>query len=281
MLLSGYNESSSRNALCLAGLLLMFPALLGADNSQSSQSVATPLALSLESQRTLAKAMPNTESLQPMRMAAVLKAQATAVLASQIDGLVNGVGFREGQSFEAGDILVSLDCTMPEAALGKAMAQRNFAANNYASMRKLASLNSASDMEVAKAQAEFSSADADLQSARYRVKQCFVLAPYDGHVVQLLVQPYETVQAKTAMLEIVNNADLITEFIAPSSQLASFDQGARFTLLVSETGAEYEGRVDRVVPRVDAVNQTVKVIGTLNRAAPELWSGMSGWALIN
>ena len=85
------------------------------------------------------------------------------------------------------------------------------------------------------------------------------------------------VQARTPLLSIVNNDSLYVEFLSPSARVSVFNAERPLTFVVSETGKQYGLRVDRVVPQVDPVNQTVKVIARIDSLDAALWSGMSGW----
>lgn len=214
-------------------------------------------------------------------LAAIIKAPQTAVLSSQVDGLVREVKVRDGDTFKKDDELIVFDCTVQTANFGKAKAQYNYASQDYKSMKALAKLNSASEMQIAQSKTAYSSAGADLTTAKYQVSQCVVTAPYDGSVIQSWVNTYENVQAKSKLLEIINNNDLTAEFLAPSHMLNQLGAGRLFSVRVNETQQSYPAVIDRIVPQVDAVSQTIKVIGRLQSSHPDLWSGMSGWVDIS
>lgn len=213
-------------------------------------------------------------------LAAVIKAPNSAILSSQTAGLIEQVNVQEGDSFKAGDVLLSLNCTLQKASLAKAQAHYNYADKDYKSIKALAKLNSASEMQIALGKSEFAKAAADLRTSKYQVEQCAVKAPYDGSVVRSWVHSYENVEAKGNLFEIVNNGNLVAEFLAPSNMLTSLVPGKAITLKVNETQQTYSAVIDRIVPRIDSVSQTIKVIGTFEQSQSDLWSGMSGWAVV-
>ena len=45
---------------------------------------------------------------------------------------------------------------------------------------------------------------------------------------------------------------------------------------MGETGKDYTATIDKVVPFVDSVSQTVKVISRLQTEDKNLWAGMGG-----
>ena len=216
----------------------------------------------------------------PMELAAVVKSRQTAILSSQMDGLITEVTALAGDTFSKGDVLLSIDCTLQDAALSKARAQVEYARNEYKSTRALEELNSTTKVQVARSAAEFAKAKAELDAADHRVTQCFVYAPFDGTVIQSWAKNHETVNAKTKLLEIVNNDNLVAEFLAPSDSINSLQAGRSFRFLVGETGKGYTATIDKVVPYVDSVSQTVKVISKLDAADSALWAGMSGLVIL-
>ena len=213
-------------------------------------------------------------------MSAIVKASNTAVLSAQIDGLIEQVHVQEGQSFSANDVLLTLDCSIQKTALNKSKAHLQFVSKEHATVKKLADLNSVSQLQIAQSKAELSKAKSDVDAATHQVSLCTVLAPYDGNVIQTWVNAHENVQAKSKMIEIVDNRELATEFLAPSHMLSQLQSGIEFKLNINETSKSYPAVIDRVIPRVDAISQTVKVIGRLTSTYPELWSGMSGVAVL-
>lgn len=212
--------------------------------------------------------------------AAIIKAPQTTILSSQVDGVVEEIHIREGDSFKRDDILLTFDCTMQKAKLDKAKAQYQFTSQNRKSVMELAKLNSASEMQVVQTKSEHSKAIADLTAAKHQVSQCSVLAPYDGSVLQSWVNTHENVDAKGKILEIINNNDLVAEFLAPSDMLTALPAGKELLLKVNETRQSYTVVIDRIVPRVDAVSQTIKVLAKIESVHSDLWSGMSGWAVL-
>jgi len=224
--------------------------------------------------------MPAISFASQLELAAVVKSRQTAILSSQMDGLITDISVLAGDTFSKGDVLLSIDCTLQDAALSKARAEVEYARNEYKSTRTLEELNSTTKVQVARSAAEFAKAKAELEAADHRVTQCFVHAPFDGTVIQSWVKNHETVNAKTKLLEIVNNNDLIAEFLAPSRSINSLQAGRSFRFLVGETGKDYTATIDKVVPYVDSVSQTVKVISQLDADDSGLWAGMSGLVIL-
>lgn len=210
--------------------------------------------------------------------AAVVKSEDAVILSSQKSGKLMKLHVKEGQSFKAGQALLSFDCAIDEAELSKAGAQYSYARKQLSSNRQLSKLNSVSELEVAMSEAELMKAKADVAIRTKEVDLCTLKAPYDGQLTQWHVRAHQTVEASAQLVSIVNNSNLIVEFILPSSMLGTVAQGSPLSVRINELGREYAAQVDRVVPQVDSVSRTIRVIARFDQPAAELWSGMSGEA---
>lgn len=208
---------------------------------------------------------------------AVVKADKMAVLSSQMDGVVIDVQVVPGDTFLQGDPLLTMDCTLPQATLDKARAQVEYTRNEYKSIKALNALNSATKVQLARSAAEFAIAKADTRMAQYQVDQCVLSAPFDGTVVQSWVMPHESIQLKKELIQIASNTALSVEFLAPSSHLTQLTIGRPISLRIVETGLDYELTIDKVIPVVDSVSQTIRVVSRITNEKSLLWPGMSGW----
>ena len=202
------------------------------------------------------------------KLAAVIKAPNTAILSSQSEGLIKKVHVQEGDSFKKDDLLLSLDCTLQQANLDKAQAHYNYAAKDYNSIKSLAELNSASEMQIVRSKSEFNKAAAEVRTSEYHVQYCYILAPYDGSVVTRWANPHENIDAKGKLFEIVSNNGLVAEFLAPSTMLTSLKPGMAIELKVNETRQSYGATVARIVPHIDSISQTIKAVSYTHLTLP-------------
>lgn len=95
-------------------------------------------------------------------------------------------------------------------------------------------------------------------------------------VVELSISVHELPAPGRPVLRIFRGTDLEIEMIAPSSWLRWLEIGAPFTFVVDETGEAITGTVMRVGGAVDAVSQTIKIVGGFAPSAARVLAGMSG-----
>lgn len=208
----------------------------------------------------------------------LLQPRHEAVLSAELAGRIEHMPLREGDRFNAGDLLVAFDCALYRAELAAAGADRLAAQKRLENNRQLAALNSIGALEVELAAAEADKAAAEVRIRQIRVDRCRVQAPYAGRVVATKVNEGESVAPGDEILEILDDRSLELKLLVPSPWLSWLKPGTRFSLVIDETGREYPAEVTRLGARIDPVSQTVPVTAQVRRRAPELMAGMSGTA---
>lgn len=197
-------------------------------------------------------------------------------LASEIGARVRKIPFAEAQSFKAGEVLVSLDCSVQQAYRDKARAELAGAEAALQANERLARLNSLSQLELVLSGTAVQRASAELGAHDALIEKCTVLAPFSGRVAEQKVREQQFVQPGQALLDILDDSALEVEFLAPSSWLSWLREGHALRVSIDETRRTYPARFTRIGARVDPVSQSLKVVATIDGRFPELMPGMSG-----
>ncbi len=221
---------------------------------------------------------PNAE-FAPEIQAQLVPRQFTT-LSSEMAGRIDKINTRVGEQFKKGDELVVFDCVAQRAQLARSKAVTTQAEKTLAINHRLLQLRSIGQNEVDIAQAELDKAKAEQEIAQAQVSKCAIEAPFSGVTVEQKARPFQYATPGQALLDVLDNLNLDVELIGPSRWLAWLKPGHQFQLHVDETGKAYPTRVVRLSGRVDPVSQSVKVIGEITVAVPELMAGMSGKASI-
>ncbi len=208
----------------------------------------------------------------------VVRASSEAMISTDLAAKVSEIGFKEGEGFKAGSILVRFDCRRHEAELASAEAQHRemLVALKGAQHLKKHNAGSRQELETARARAERAQAEADI--IRTRVDQCTIRAPFDGRVSRLTIHEHEMSVSGKELLFIVADREPKIELIVPSSWLTWLKPGAAFGFLVDETGKSYASTIVRISAAVDTVSQTIKVFARFDAPATDILPGMSGKA---
>lgn len=201
-------------------------------------------------------------------------------IANDLGVRVERLNVREAQPFKAGDVLLSFDCERLEAEHAAADAtfremQLTLDSNLYLDARGAVGKL---DVEVSRARAD--KAGAEARALKARLKQCKLVAPFDGRVVELTINEHEIPAPGKPFITLVDETKYEIDLIVPSSYLRHLQTGGTFTYRVDETGRDYEAQILRIGAAVDPVSQTVKIIAAFIKPDAHLLSGMSGTALI-
>lgn len=226
--------------------------------------------------RSEAKPASNAAELSTIR--GVVKASAQATLASQVQGRISRLPFKEGQRFKKGALLVALDCAKYEAELDSAQAEHRAKKKTYENNLRLAQHQAVGTLEIDISQAEADKTLAAVKAAQVNVHGCTVLAPFPGRVVKTIVNEHENVFPNDQLISLLDDSVLEIELILPSKALAWLKVGSRFEYAVDETGLQYPAVVQDIGANVDPASQTVKVKGVFRSQPAKVLAGMSGTA---
>lgn len=201
-------------------------------------------------------------------------------LSAEIAGRIAEATVREGESFEAGQTLLAMDCSLHQARLDKALAQSQEARKVLSVNQQLDRLGSVSVLELEIAVARLSAAEAEASLMQAIVERCTIKAPFSGKVSSLAVRAHQFVAEGQEMIAILDDASLDVEMMVPSRWLPQLQIGQTFNLRIDETGSEYQARIERLGAMIDPVSQSVKIYGNIEGHFPELAAGMSGTAVL-
>lgn len=217
-------------------------------------------------------------AIDELPLRGVVRALHQASISSEIITPVLTVGFREGQRFEAGDLLIEFDCRRPRHDLAALAAAVREAKVQVDAQEHLTRGGAGNRTDLGVAEARHAKAKAEHDAMRQRLEGCRVLAPYDGVVTELAINVHETPQANRPLLTIVNEKQLEIELIVPSQALARLGPGQTFGFAVDETRRVHAARILRTGGIVDPASQTVKLYATFAEPPVAVLPGMSGTA---
>ncbi|MEM8791285.1 MAG: efflux RND transporter periplasmic adaptor subunit [Pseudomonadota bacterium] len=247
--------------------LLMAALTLGLPGSAFGQSSLPPLDLDL-----------NDPASEETEVRGVVQPKDEAVIAADITVTVLEMPFREGQSFHKGDLLVAFDCRRFNADIEAAKANLAAATATLRSNQELASYNAVGSLELRQSQAAVASASAEVRALEARAVNCEIRAPFNGRVVETMINAFETPAENQPLMQILDDSQLELHVVVPSRWLVWLREGDEFEFLVDETGTSHLATVQRLGASVDPVSQTIKVIGTFADRPERVLAGMSGVA---
>ena len=197
-------------------------------------------------------------------------------LAAEIGAKVNRLPIAEGAPFQAGQLLISFDCSVQQAMLNKSAAELDAARQTHRTNQRLAELNSVGQLEVNLSRAAENRAGADVGANKAVLAKCNITAPFSGRIAEQKVREQQFVQPGQPLLDIIDDSVLELEFLVPSRWLSWLKVETKFQVQIDETRKSYPAKFIRIGARVDPVSQSVKVAAAIDGKFPELIAGMSG-----
>ena len=213
-----------------------------------------------------------------LQVRAVIKANASATISVGISAQVQSFPFREGQSFNKGDVLVSFACDRLKAELRAKKAAYKARALVARNNTRLLRHQAVGKNELAVSISQMAEAEAIKDGQAVLVRQCKIIAPYDGKMVERLVNTHEIPAPNQPLFKIIDRSQVEVKLIVPSKWLVWLKPNSLFDVRLDETGTVLQAKITRLGAVVDAVSQTVKVTGALLSPSKKVLPGMSGAA---
>lgn len=264
----------SRSRKLLAVFLAFFPGVFAAGLALGQSGPTPPPERNLDDPATVSAAVNQTRPLLRIQ----LRPKQITLLSSQTSGKILDIALVDGQACSKGQVLFTLDCSLPQAQLARVRAVKSRRDNVLAVTARLAELKSRSALEVDVAKAEAAEAAADVRAAEVMVSRCQATAPFDGRVSEVLAKPGQFVTEGQPVMEVLSDRELEVEFVAPSRWIGFLKPGLRFPVVIDETGTTVQAEVSRLGGKVDPVSQSVRIYARLVDQPPGLMAGMSGMA---
>ncbi len=225
-----------------------------------------------------AGALPAAAGAQEATARGVVTALTEATIAVDYTARVSKLPKLEGEMFAKGDTLIVFDCRKYAAEVTAARAQARARELVMVNNRRLLAKGAMGANEVRVSEAEYEQARAEAQALQARTGSCDFKAPFDGRLVERIVQEHESPAPNQPLIRIVDMTRLEIETIIPSKWLTRVKAGDSFTFTVDETGETLAAEVVRMGATVDPVSQTIKAFGILKDPGFSVLPGMSGTA---
>jgi len=213
-----------------------------------------------------------------MPVRGVVRSSAQATISTDLATIITKIGFREGEKFTKGDVLITLDCRRLRAELAAAQARYRETEVVLEATTFLNKKNAGSRQDMETSRARSDQARAEAQVIETQIDRCSIVAPYDGRVAELGAHEYEMTVAGKSLISLVSLHRPKLELIVPSTWLMWLKAGTRFRFHIDETQSTHVGEVTLLASSVDTVSQTIKVFAKFTGPTDNILPGMSGTA---
>ncbi len=195
----------------------------------------------------------------------------TVTVRSRIDGVLENVAVREGQSVRAGALLAKFESTEQESSLRSAEADRIAAKSdyetqkwNYDQSKELFKVGAIAERDLRTAQQAADAADArlaatesKLRTATNVVRDTKVVAPFSGTIERRKVQNGENTARGAEMFTLVRSEVLELTATFPARRSGEVKPGLPVRFMAD--ARQFNGRVARVSPTIDPASRSITV----------------------
>ena len=239
-----------------------------------------PADLTYVEQSVLARWLPVSGTLQPVRQ---------AVVKAKVAGDVIGLTVREGEAVRAGQKIAHVESADLQSKLVDRMGAVESARAQVALAEKTRTMNvrllndkfisqnafDSTESSYNVARGTLKSAEAQLQLAQNALRDADVIAPLAGIVAKRHVQPGEKVAIEAALVTIVDLRDLEVQALVPALDVPELKLGMPVDLAVDGFGdRRFQGRVERINPSTEPGTRAILVYVSLPNPDAALKSGM-------
>ncbi len=222
-----------------------------------------------------AEAAKSEEWIERLPAIGTLIASQGVEIASQVAGIVTGIGFESGQDVPVGSKLVQLDISVEQADLASAQAILKEAEVSFKRQMDLLMKSVASEANVDTARAKRDSAEAALNRIKALIAQKAIMAPFAGRLGIRHVELGQYISPGLAMVSLQALDPIWVDFPMPEQNVGKMHVGATIELTVDAfPGQTFKGEIASLDARVSQETRTLLVRGTLPNPDRTLLPGM-------
>lgn len=247
-----------------------------AERALSKRPLALSILLSIAAVPAFAAEPYAGPSETPVR--GLVRALTQAMISTEFTSPVATIGFKEGERFKRGDVLVAFDCRRQRAEFASSEAQHREMMLSFENNKLLRQSQAVGRTELDISEARAQKAAAEVEALRVRLDQCVLKAPFDGRVSELGIHELETPQPGKPYIGIIADGELEIDLIVPAAWLATVGVGTELQFAIDEDRSRHEIVVRRLGAAIDPLSQTAKLVAAFAQPAPGVMPGMSGTA---
>jgi membrane fusion protein (multidrug efflux system) len=188
------------------------------------------------------------------------RAREAVEITSRIASVITTINFREGETVEAGTVLVELDNAEERTALAEAEARVIDSRAQFRRARELLASKTVSESQVTQLEATMNADEARLRAAQARLEQTLIRAPFAGRVGLRQVSPGSLVNPSIVITTLDDVSSVRLDFTVPETFLGVLAAGQRIAAQsVAFEDRLFEGEVRTINTRVDPVTRAVTI----------------------
>lgn len=204
-----------------------------------------------------------------------LAADETVEIKNQVAGVIEEIGFQEGQPIKKGQMLFMIDAKKLNASVAQAEANLGLAQTTFDRLSSLIAAGAIAQQEFdqAKSDSDVKKAEADFIKAQ--LAETVIPAAFDGVMGERKVSIGQFVEQGTTLTYLISQDPIKAEFRIPERYLGQLKEGQAVQMTVAAYPEEiFEGNVYFIDPQVEEQNRTALIKAKLANPEGKLRQGM-------
>ncbi|OJV47115.1 MAG: hypothetical protein BGO28_01570 [Alphaproteobacteria bacterium 43-37] len=204
-----------------------------------------------------------------------LKATDSAVMKSEVAGVMSKIFLTDGSPVKKGDVLMQLDDAMQMAQYNARVSEYRAAKAEYERHKELFKHKIVPEQQLEQAQTKMEVARAQMTIENVRVAQFKIKAPFDGIVGLRDVSVGTYVQPAQELITVVNLNPIKVDFKVPEAYLKHLALGQQATVNVDGfEGVNFNASIDAIDPKVDPTGHSIHIRASIENIDAQLRPGM-------
>ncbi len=202
-------------------------------------------------------------------------AKEAVMLTPKVTGIIKRIAFSEGETVQAGQILVEFDAGELEAQLAEERAKYSNSLRLYDRALKLLETNNVARARVDELYGDLLAADARVRADEARLRDYVIRAPFNGKLGLRRVSVGALVRPGTEITTLDDTSTIKVDFRVPETALSSVGPGMRVEARsAAYPGRAFQGIVKTIGSRVDPTTRAIDLRAEIPNRDGALKPGM-------
>ena len=205
------------------------------------------------------KVLQPQEFADNLTLSGTLEANEEIELRTEVSGVVEQINFEEGGFVTKGQALVKVNDIELRAQLRQVQTAQGLSSENARRAKLLLEKEAISQEEFDVANAEYKSAQAQVQLIQAQISKTTIRAPFSGKIGLRSISKGSYISPTTLIAKLVNTAQLKITFSIPEKYAQTMKVNQQLTFTTSGSKEVYKAKIYAIEPSIEIESRTLKI----------------------
>lgn len=205
------------------------------------------------------KILESQEFADNLTLSGTLEANEEIELRTEVSGVVEQINFEEGGLVSKGQALVKVNDIELRAQLRQVQTAQGLSSENARRAKLLLEKEAISQEEFDVANAEYKSAQAQVQLIQAQISKTTIRAPFSGKIGLRSISKGSYISPTTLIAKLVNTSQLKITFSIPEKYAQTMKVNQSLTFTTSGSKEIYNAKIYAIEPTIETESRTLKI----------------------